>query len=122
MLLSIQNLEVRYGSNKALSITAPIELEEGDRVGVIGANGAGKTTLVKSILGLVPYEGTIRTELLPEQMAVHMQFNEYTDNMCVKYVMEAILDTDISKNTKLQELIDFFEFGDSLGYLVSFKK
>ncbi len=34
MLLSIQNLEVRYGSNKALSITAPIELEEGDRVGV----------------------------------------------------------------------------------------
>lgn len=60
MLLSIQNLEVRYGSNKALSITAPIELEEGDRVGVIGANGAGKTTLVKSILGLVPYEGTIR--------------------------------------------------------------
>ncbi len=29
MLLSIQNLEVRYGSNKALSITAPIELEEG---------------------------------------------------------------------------------------------
>ena len=114
MLLSIQNLEVRYGSNKALSITAPIELEEGDRVGVIGANGAGKTTLVKSILGLVPYEGTIRTELLPEQMAVHMQFNEYTDNMCVKYVMEAILDTDISKNKKLQELIDFFEFGDCL--------
>ena len=112
MLLSIQNLEVRYGSNKALSITAPIELEEGDRVGVIGANGAGKTTLVKSILGLVPYEGTIRTELLPEQMAVHMQFNEYTDNMCVKYVMEAILDTDISKNKKLQELIDRLGCGD----------
>ena len=50
MLLSIQNLEVRYGSNKALSITAPIELEEGDRVGVIGANGAGKTTDRKSVV------------------------------------------------------------------------
>lgn len=114
MLLSIQNLEVRYGSNRALSITEPIELEEGDRVGVIGANGAGKTTLVKSVLGLVPYQGTIRTELLPEQMAVHMQFNEYTDNMSVKYVMEAILDTDISKNKKLRELIEFFEFQDCL--------
>lgn len=114
MLISIQNLEVRYGSNKALSITVPIELEEGDRVGVIGANGAGKTTLVKSILGLVPYEGTVRTELLPEQMAAHMQFNEYTDNMSVRYVMEAILDRDISRDKKLRELIEFFEFQDCL--------
>lgn len=114
MLLSIQNLVVRYGANTALSITAPIELQEGDRVGVIGSNGAGKTTLVKSILGIVPYQGTIRTELAPEQMAVHMQFNEYTDNMPVKYVMEAILDTEIAKDKKLQELIEFFEFQDCL--------
>lgn len=114
MLLSIQNLSVRYGSDTVLSITEPLEFQEGDRVGVIGSNGAGKTTLIKSILGLVPYQGTIRTELMPEQMAVHMQFNEYTDNMSVRYVMEAILDTEISKNRKLQELIDFFEFQDCL--------
>ncbi|MCM1194201.1 MAG: ATP-binding cassette domain-containing protein, partial [Acetatifactor muris] len=61
-----------------------------------------------------PYQGSIRTNLKPEQMAVHMQFNEYTDNMPVKYVMEAILDTDISGNRKLEELIDFFEFRDCL--------
>ncbi len=114
MLLSIQNLNVRYGSNTVLSITEPLEIQEGDRVGVIGSNGAGKTTLIKSILGLVPYQGTIRTGLLPEQMAVHMQFNEYTDNMPVRYVMEAILGTEISRNRKLQELIDFFEFQDCL--------
>lgn len=114
MLLSIQNLVVKYGSATALAITAPIEVEEGDRVGVIGSNGAGKTTLVKSILGIVPYQGTIKTELAPEQMAVHMQFNEYTDNMPVKYVMEAILDTEIAKDKRLQELIEFFEFQDCL--------
>ena len=114
MLLSIQNLTVRYGQDTALSIQEPIVIEDGDRVGVIGSNGAGKSTLIKSILGLVNYQGTIRTELTPEQIAVHMQFNEYTDTMPVKYIMEAILDTKISKNKKLQDLIAYFEFEDCL--------
>lgn len=113
-LLSIQSLTVRYGAETALSITDPIVIEEGDRVGVIGSNGAGKSTLIKSILGLVPYQGSIQTELKPEQMAVHMQFNEYTDAMPVKYIMEAILETKIAANEKLQELISFFEFEDCL--------
>ncbi len=114
MLLSIQNLTVRYGQDVALSIQQPIAIETGDRVGVIGSNGAGKSTLIKSILGLVNYQGTIRTQLTPEQIAAHMQFNEYTDAMPVKYVMEAILNTKISKNQKLQELIQYFEFEDCL--------
>lgn len=114
MLLSIQNLTVRYGADTALSVSSPIDIEEGDRVGVIGSNGAGKTTLIKSILGLVPYEGAIRTGLRPEQMAVHMQFNEYTDAMPVRYIMEAVLGTKIARDKKLQELIAFFEFEDCL--------
>lgn len=114
MLLTIQNLTVRYGEDTALSIKEPIEIKAGDRVGVIGSNGAGKTTLIKSILGIVPYQGVIHTGLKPEEMAVHMQFNEYTDAMPVKYVMEAILNTKIARNRKLQELIRFFEFQDCL--------
>ncbi len=114
MLLAIQNVTVRYGADTALSIKAPLVVEEGDRVGVIGSNGAGKSTLIKSILGLVPYQGTIRTGIKPEQMATHMQFNEYVDTMPVKYVMEAILGTKISTNKKLQELIAYFEFEDCL--------
>lgn len=114
MLLSIQNLVVRYGADTALDIKEPIVIEEGDRVGVIGSNGAGKSTLIKSILGLLPYQGVIRTGLKPEEMAVHMQFNEYTDAMPVRYIMEAVLGTKISRNPKLQELIAFFEFEDCL--------
>lgn len=114
MLLSMQNVTVRYGAETALSIKEPIVIEEGDRVGVIGSNGAGKSTLIKSILGLVPFQGTIRTDLKPEQMATHMQFNEYTDSMPVKYIMEAILNTKISKSRKLRELIAYFEFEDCL--------
>ena len=114
MLLSIQDLTVRYGADTVLSIQSPIRIEEGDRVGVIGSNGAGKTTLIKSILGLVPYKGIIKTGLKPEQMAVHMQFNEYTDSRPVKYIMEAILGRKLTRDKKLQELISFFEFEDCL--------
>lgn len=114
MLLSIQNLTVRYGADTALAIEGPIVIEEGDRVGVIGSNGAGKSTLIKSILGLLPYQGAIRTELRPEEMAVHMQFNEYTDAMPVRHIMEAILGTKISRDRRLRELISFFEFEDCL--------
>lgn len=114
VLLSIENLTVRYGKETALQIESPILIEKGDRVGIIGSNGAGKSTLIRSVLGLVNYQGNIRTRLTVEQIATHMQFNEYTDSMATKHVMEAILQTRISHNQKLQELIHYFEFEDCL--------
>ncbi|MCB7304268.1 ABC transporter ATP-binding protein [Bariatricus massiliensis] len=110
MLLSIDNLQVRYGKQVALHIDRPFVIEEGERIGIIGSNGAGKTTLVKSILGLTDYKGSIHTELKREQMAVHMQQNEYVNTMPVKVIMETILDTSIKNNKALQELISYFEF------------
>ncbi len=114
ILLSIENLTVCYGKDVALQVEFPILIEEGDRVGIIGSNGAGKSTFIKSILGLVNYQGSIRTRLTMEQIATHMQSNEYTDSMATKYIMEAILRTRISRNQKLQELIQYFEFEDCL--------
>lgn len=115
MLVTIENLKVQYGKQTSLSITEPIVIEEGDRIGVIGSNGAGKSTLVKSILGLTSYEGVISTHLIPEQMAAHMQFNEYVSTMAVKHIMETLLNTKIKNNQKLQELISYFEFEGCLG-------
>lgn len=110
MLLSIKNLQVCYGSQTALAIDKTITIEEGERIGIIGSNGAGKTTLIKAVLGLIHYKGNIRTNLTPEQIAVHMQFNHYATTMSVKRIMETILDTSIKKNRELQELISYFEF------------
>ncbi|MDU5111113.1 MAG: ABC transporter ATP-binding protein [Clostridium sp.] len=109
-MISINNLEVKYGKELALLIKSPIKFESGDRVGIIGSNGAGKTTLVKSILGLIKYNGSINTKVKPEEMSAHMQFNNYVDTMAVKHVIEAILDTKIKNNKELQELINFFDF------------
>jgi len=110
MLLSINHLQVQYGKQTALDIEQNIMIEPGDRIGIIGSNGAGKTTLVKSILGLTNYKGSIQTELKKEEIGVHMQYNNYTNTMPVKNVMETLLNTSIKKNRKLQELIHFFEF------------
>ncbi len=114
MLLKINKLAVQYGNKKALDITTPITIEKGDRIGIIGSNGAGKTTLIKSILGIVNYTGSIDSEITPDDMAVHMQFNEYTSSMAVKHIMEAILQTRIKNNEKLQKLIAYFEFEQCL--------
>lgn len=113
-MITINNLEVKYGKEVALLIKSPIKFESGDRIGIIGSNGAGKTTLVKSILGLVHYNGSINTVVKPEEMSAHMQFNNYAETMAVKHVMEAILDTKIKNNKKLKELIDFFDFNSCL--------
>lgn len=109
-MLTINNLEVNYGKEIALSIKSKITFEDGDRIGIIGANGAGKTTLVKAILGIVKYNGSIHTNLLPEQMSAHMQENNYVVTMKIKYIIEAILGCSIKNNEKLKELIKFFNF------------
>ena len=114
MLLTIDHLKVQYGKQTALQIESPLVFQEGERIGVIGSNGAGKTTLVKSILGLTDYTGSIRTRLKPEEMAAHMQFNEYVSTMPVKYIMEAMVDTKIKRNKELKELIAFFDFEQCL--------
>lgn len=113
-MLTIHHLEVTYGNQTALSIKEPITFHKGERIGVIGSNGAGKSTLVKSIIGIVNYEGSIQTDLKPEQIAVHLQFNHYTNTMNVRHIIEAVLNTSIKKDTRLKELISYFQFDKCL--------
>lgn len=115
MLMTIKQMQVKYGKQTALQIKEPIVFEKGERIGVIGSNGAGKTTLVNALLGLVPYEGRVVTQLKPEQMAVHMQQNEYVTTVPVKCIMETVLNTRVKHDCRLQELISFLDFEDCLG-------
>jgi len=109
-ILEIQGMTVQYGDFTALSINRPIAFKEGDRIGIIGNNGAGKSTFVKSMCGLAPYKGTINTKLKTRDVAVHLQENNYIKRMPVKTILEAILNTSVSKNEELRKLIDFLEF------------
>ena len=74
MTLTVDNLDVRYGSVHAvrgLSLT----VAPGEIVGLIGPNGAGKSSTLHAIMGLAPASGSVRLgdrELLgrrPEDVA-----------------------------------------------------
>ncbi len=52
-LLSVQGLDVKYGSVQAL-FDVSVDVPAGAVVAVLGANGAGKSTLARAVSGLVP--------------------------------------------------------------------
>jgi branched-chain amino acid transport system ATP-binding protein len=59
MLLTISNLDVRYGAIVALRGVS-LSIEQGQIVTLIGSNGAGKSTLLRAISGLIrPAAGEI---------------------------------------------------------------
>ncbi len=113
-MIRLNDVKVKFKDKVALDLKGTIEIQSGERIGIIGSNGAGKTTLIKSILGMVPYEGTITVDLPLEEIAVHMQENQYVDTVSVKTVMEMILGTDLKKYPGAMELIDFFDFRECL--------
>ncbi len=55
MMLSVENLEVKYGNIQALHGVS-FHVNEGEIVTLIGANGAGKTTCMHTITRLPPPE------------------------------------------------------------------
>jgi ABC-2 type transport system ATP-binding protein len=59
-IVEIHGLTKRYRSGKQAVAGVDLTIEPGRIVGLIGRNGAGKTTLLKALLGLTPYEGSIR--------------------------------------------------------------
>ena len=49
-LIKLDKVKKYYGDRLILDIDN-LEINEGDRIGIVGENGAGKTTLIKVILG-----------------------------------------------------------------------
>ena len=74
-MLTAASLSKSYGG-RTLFEDASLQINRGDRIGLIGANGAGKSTLFSLILGEAsPDSGTVRTErgmtigFLPQESA-----------------------------------------------------
>jgi ABC-type bacteriocin/lantibiotic exporter with double-glycine peptidase domain len=65
--ISLENVSFRHGSASPFVLrNVSLEVEPGQKVGIIGPSGAGKTTLAHLIAGLeTPAEGTIRFDGVP---------------------------------------------------------
>src|SRR5581483_9284889 len=57
--IEARGLRKAYGTTIALD-GIDLTVEQGRILGIIGPNGAGKTTALNAILGLTPYDGTLR--------------------------------------------------------------
>jgi ATP-binding cassette subfamily F protein uup len=74
-LISCQNLRVVFGDRPLLE-DASLQIEAGERIGLVGRNGEGKSTLLEILAGVIePDEGTVvtppglRVSLLPQQVS-----------------------------------------------------
>ncbi|HVE83917.1 MAG TPA: ABC transporter ATP-binding protein [Myxococcales bacterium] len=60
-LLEVRGLHAWYGESHVLH-GVDLEVRAGETVALLGRNGAGKTTTLKSIMGMVQRQGTVRFE------------------------------------------------------------
>jgi ABC-2 type transport system ATP-binding protein len=58
-IIEARGLAKSYGGKTAVN-GIDFRVEPGRIVGLIGRNGAGKTTVLKALLGLTPYDGSLR--------------------------------------------------------------
>ena len=74
-ILRVENLRVELGGRIVLQ-NLSFDLYEHETLVILGPNGAGKTVLLRTLLGLVPHQGTIlwksglRTGYVPQRVVV----------------------------------------------------
>ncbi len=86
-ILTVQNLEKRYGTRRVLA-GASFAVHEHDRIGMIGANGAGKSTLLK--MAIAKAQGIDDPQLTPDDGLI-----TWRKDLVLEYVaQEPLLDPD----------------------------
>lgn len=58
-ILHVENASLAFGKDIVFQ-NVSFSLRKGEVLAIVGPNGAGKTMLLKSLLGLMPYSGSIR--------------------------------------------------------------
>lgn len=87
-LLSVDSLSVSFGSKHIIQ-NLSFEIERGENLAIIGPNGSGKTVLLRTLLGMLPYSGTIRWApgvklgYVPQSIAADLQLPIFARDLLV---------------------------------------
>src|SRR5947209_10668225 len=100
-----------------------LEIQSGERLGVIGHNGAGKSTLLKVLAGIYPpTSGTLQVEgQISSLFDIALGFEaEATgwENICYRGYLQG--ETPATIRDKVQPIADFSELGDFLNMPVRY--
>lgn len=89
IILSVQNIRKSFGVNEVLS-GASLTVQDGRRMGMVGANGSGKSTLLKIIAGLDTADSGTVTMARGTQIGYLAQQGQVTEGLTVWQELEQV--------------------------------
>lgn len=118
-IIEVNKLVKKFG-NKIANDNISFSIQEGERLGIIGANGAGKTTLVEQLIGVSkPTKGKITYNFKyiktpQEKMGMQFQDSSYPEGLSVKDIIDFSLEIYGSsiKEKDLKEMLKKFQIED----------
>ena len=114
MLLKAQSVTKAFGPQKVLKDVS-LQINEKDRIGLVGVNGAGKSTFLKILLGeerADTGEITRRTD----RIGYMSQFSEISDDMIVREVLEESFPYVEKINRRMKEIDDLMASGGDIDW------
>lgn len=113
MLISLDNAAFSYGDNLIFE-GVTFAVNEGERVGLIGANGEGKTTLIKIILGELYADGGSVIKKNGARIGYLEQNGGYSSGNTVYGEMLEVFEAELSAIGKLESLSEKLALIDPL--------
>ncbi len=103
-MINVQNVSKRYGKFLA-NDNISLAVQPGEMAMLLGPNGAGKSTLIKSVCGLLRYQGSITIGGFDNRTAQAKRLLGYVPEMPVLYPMLTVYEhlEFIAKAYRLQD-------------------
>lgn len=103
MIITVDNAKFSYGDNLIFA-DASFAVNEGERIGLIGANGEGKTTLIKLIMGEVYPDAGKVIKKNGARIGYLEQNGGYNSGSTVYEEMLAVFKSELSAIERLEKL------------------
>lgn len=103
MLLQVSGISKSYGVTTILS-NINLQIEERERIGLVGVNGAGKSTLLQIIAGEIPYDSGDIFKSKETKVGYLKQNSGLATNRTIQAEMLSVFTTLIEAEKELREL------------------